>query len=88
MRSELIRLNQRSALYQDRLLPQMSQQAEASLAAYNNADGDFAEAVRARIAELDTKIDALDIDVARQQTLARISYLLTVTETPSAAGAN
>jgi outer membrane protein TolC len=52
---------------------------QASLAAYNNADGDFAEAVRARIAELDTKIDALTIDVARQQTLARIGYLLTAT---------
>jgi hypothetical protein len=87
MRAELIRLSQRSALYQDRLLPQMSQQAEASLAAYNNADGDFAEAVRARIAELDTKIDSLDIDVARQQTLARINYLLTVTETSPATGA-
>lgn len=75
-RAELLRLEQRRDLYHDRLLPQMSQQAEASLAAYNNADGDFAEAVRARIAELDTKIDALTIDVARQQTLARIGYLL------------
>lgn len=77
MRAELIRLNQRRTLYQERLLPQMSQQSEASLAAYNNADGDFAEAVRARIAELDAKIDALAIDVAREQTLARINYLLT-----------
>jgi outer membrane protein TolC len=81
-RAELIRLEQRQDIYRSRLLPQMSQQAEASLAAYNNADGDFAEAVRARIAELDTKIEALSIDVARQQTLARISYLLT-TATPA-----
>ncbi len=76
-RAELARLNERRALYAERLLPQMSAQAEASLSAYNNADGDFAEAVRARIAELDTKIDALAIDVARQQTLARLNYLLT-----------
>jgi len=76
-RAELARLNERRALYAERLLPQMSQQSEASLSAYNNADGDFAEAVRARIAELDTKIDALAIDVARQQTLARLNYLLT-----------
>lgn len=75
-RAELARLNERRALYVDRLLPQMSVQAEASLSAYNNADGDFAEAVRARIAELDTKIDALAIEVARQQTLARLNYLL------------
>ncbi|MGD8417623.1 MAG: TolC family protein, partial [Pseudomonadales bacterium] len=51
-RAEFDRLNERRRLYDRRLLPQMSQQAEASLAAYNNADGDFAEAVRARIAEL------------------------------------
>lgn len=79
-RADLIRLDERQALYADRLLPQMSQQAEASLAAYNNADGDFAEAVRARIAELDTKIEALEIEVARQQTLARIGYLLTTAD--------
>ncbi len=79
-RADLIRLDERKALYARRLLPQMSQQAEASLAAYNNADGDFAEAVRARIAELDSKIEALDIEVARQQTLARIGYLLTTAD--------
>jgi outer membrane protein TolC len=78
-RAELGRLDQRRALYAERLLPQMRQQAEASLAAYNNADGDFAEAVRARIAELDTKIDALDIAVARQQAVARMNYLLVQT---------
>ncbi len=77
VRAELIRLTERQRLYQERLLPQMGQQAEASLAAYNSADGDFAEAVRARIAELDSKIEALAIDVARQQTLARANYLLT-----------
>jgi outer membrane protein TolC len=88
-RAELGRLNERRALYVERLLPQMSQQSEASLSAYNNADGDFAEAVRARIAELDTKIDALAIDVARQQTLARINYLLTrVPEGPEQPGVN
>jgi len=82
-RAELIRLDQRRQLYRERLLPQMSQQAEASLAAYNNADGDFAEAVRSRIAELDAKIDSLEIDVTRQQTLARIHYLLTTAGTPA-----
>ena len=50
--------------------------------------GDFAEAVRARIAELDAKIDALAIDVARQQTLARIDYLLTRAGAPSGAGSS
>ena len=55
----------------------MAEQAEASLAAYNNDDGDFAEAVRARIAELNAQIDALAIAVERQKATARINYLLT-----------
>jgi outer membrane protein TolC len=73
---QLKRLDQRKALYEQRLLPQMSEQADASLAAYNNDDGDFAEAVRARIAELNAKIDALTIAVDRQKTIAEINYLL------------
>ena len=73
---QLARLDERQALYTDQLLPQMAEQAEASLTAYNNDDGDFAEAVRARIAELNTKIDALAIAVDRQKTIAQINYLL------------
>ena len=74
--AHLVRLDEGYALYADQLLPQMAEQAEASLAAYNNDDGDFAEAVRARIAELNTKIDALAIAVDRQKTIAQINYLL------------
>ena len=73
---QLARLDERQALYTDQLLLQMAEQAEASLSAYNNDDGDFAEAVRARIAELNTKIDALAIAVDRQKTIAQINYLL------------
>lgn len=74
--TQLRRLNERLALYNTQLLPQMATQAEASLTAYNNDDGDFAEAVRARIAELNAKIDALAIAVDRQQIIARVHYLL------------
>lgn len=73
---QLARLDERQALYADQLLPQMAELAEASLSAYNNDDGDFAEAVRARIAELNAKIDSLAIDVDRQKTIAQINYLL------------
>ncbi|MES1945197.1 outer membrane efflux protein [Salinisphaera sp. PC39] len=75
-RAELARLDQRRRLYERRLLPQLREQAEAALAAYNNDDGDFAEAVRARIDVLDTRIEALAIRVARLQTVARLNYLL------------
>ncbi|QEA37647.1 TolC family protein [Pistricoccus aurantiacus] len=73
---KLIRLNERMALYNKRLIPQLNEQAEASLEAYNNDDGDFAEAVRAYIDELDTKIEFLNIAVARQQLIAAINYYL------------
>ena len=75
-RAQLQRLAQRQKLYRDQLLPQMHEQAEASLTAYTNDDGDFAEVVRARIAELNARIDALDIDVEKQKTIIRLNYFL------------
>jgi outer membrane protein TolC len=73
-RARLLRLNQRRQLYQTRLLREMHEQAEASLTAYTRDDGDFAEVVRARIAELNAQIDALDIEIARLQTINQLNY--------------
>jgi outer membrane protein TolC len=73
---KLRRLGERNALYAEELLPQMAEQADAALTAYNNDDGDFAEAVRARIAELDARLAALSLAVERQQVIAQINYLL------------
>jgi len=75
-RVQLRRLNERRALYKDQLLPQTHDQAEASLTAYTNDDGDFSEVVRARIAELNASIVALDIDVERQKTIVQMNYFL------------
>lgn len=72
--SRLQRLDQRQALYQGRLLEEIHEQAEASLSAYTNDDGDFAEVVRARIAELNARIDALDIDIERLKTISQLNY--------------
>jgi len=71
---QLLRLDQRRELYFSTLLPQMHVQAEASLTAYTNNDGDFSEVVRARIAELNANIDALSIDVDRQKVRAHLNY--------------
>lgn len=71
---QLRRLNERQALYQNQLLPQMHDQAEASLSAYTNDAGDFSEVVRARIAELNARIDALSIDVDRQKVIIQMNY--------------
>lgn len=73
-RARLIRLNQRKALYSGQLLEQMQEQAEASLSAYTSDDGDFSEVVRARIAELNARIEALDIDVDRAKTRVQLNY--------------
>ncbi len=75
-RTQLLRLNERQTLYNERLLPQMHNQAEASLTAYTNDDGDFAEVVRSRIAELNASIDALEIDVERQKSIVQLNYFL------------
>lgn len=72
---QLERLNDRQKLYQSALLPQMHIQAEASLTAYTNDDGDFAEAVRARIAVLNAEIEALSIEVDRQKVITQLNYL-------------
>ena len=73
-KAQLLRLDQRRKLYQTQLLPQMHEQAEASLTAYTNVTGDFSEVVRARIAELNANIASLDIEVERQKLRAQLNY--------------
>jgi hypothetical protein len=75
-RAKLLQLESRQELYDKQLLPQIREQADASLSAYTNDDGDFAEVVRAHIAQLNTEIEALAIAVERQKTIARLNYYL------------
>ncbi|WP_019603395.1 TolC family protein [Teredinibacter turnerae] len=70
------RLLDRQNLFDTRLLKEMAEQAEASLTAYTNDDGDFAEVVRARIAELNARIDALNVRIDIQKTIAQMNYFL------------
>ncbi len=79
-RARLLRLEQRRELYQTRLLLEMHEQAEASLAAYTNDDGDFAEVVRSRIDELNARIDAFGIEIDRLKTIAQLNYFFTRSE--------
>ncbi len=73
-RTKLQELKQRHQLYQKTLLPQMQQQAEAALNAYTNGVSDFAEVVRARIAQLDAQIEALSIDVEKLKSNIQLNY--------------
>lgn len=70
------RLHQRQNLYKNRLLRQISEQAEASLAAYTHDDGRFSDVIRARIDELEAQIDALYIRVDIQKSIAQLHYFL------------
>jgi outer membrane protein TolC len=67
-------LSERQAIYQTRLLGEINDQAEASLTAYANDDGDFGEVVRAHIAELNAQIEALNIAIDRLKSIAQINY--------------
>lgn len=74
-KSNLEKLRQRQKIYKNKLLPKMYQQAEASLTAYTNDDGDFSEVVRSRIAVLNAEIEALNINIFRlKETLHLVYY--------------
>ncbi|SEL21063.1 Outer membrane protein TolC [Colwellia chukchiensis] len=74
-KGRLLKLKKRQALYKNRLLPQIHDQALASLTAYTNDDGDFAEVVRARIAVLNAEIDELTLNVDEQKIHLELNYL-------------
>ena len=74
-KGRLKRLKDRQNLYTSKLLPQIHDQAEASLTAYTNDDGDFAEVVRSRIAVLNAEIDELTLNVEEQKILLELNYL-------------
>lgn len=74
-KGRLLRLKDRLELYKSKLLPQIHDQAEASLTAYTNDDGDFSEVVRSRIAVLNAEIDELTLKVEEQKILLELNYL-------------
>jgi len=74
-KGRLLRLEKRQNLYKSKLLPQIHDQAEASLTAYTNDDGDFSEVVRSRIAVLNAEIDELTLDVEEQKIRLELNYL-------------
>ncbi|MCJ8303245.1 TolC family protein [Shewanella sp.] len=75
-KAQLLRLEQRQYRYRTELLPQTKEQSDASLTAYTNDDGDFAEVVRALIAELNAQLEDLSIDVDIQKTKLQLNYFL------------
>ena len=74
-------LNERKALYEQRLLPQLTQQADATLADYANDQGELQDVIRARIAMIDAHIELLIIAVTQHSSVAELNYLIGYTQT-------
>jgi outer membrane protein TolC len=70
-----LRLGERGALYETRLLPQADANAEAALNAYQSGVSDFGTLIRADITDLDVRLEALRVRVERLQAQARLLYL-------------
>ena len=68
-------LEQQITLYRESLLLQMASLADAAQVAYATDQADFAEVMRARIAQLNARIEAVRFETERQKTLARLQYL-------------
>lgn len=71
----LLRLKDRYSIYKNKLIPQINEEVEATLTAYTNDEGDFADVVRSRITQLNTKIDMLNINVEIQKYIINYNYL-------------
>lgn len=83
LRAELYRehanwrqLRAREALFDQRLLRQMGNQTEAAMRAYAADSSDFAEVMRAAIAELDSRLERIRLTSARQQSVLNLNYIL------------
>lgn len=68
------RLLNRQHIFDNSILVQTREQAEASLTAYTNDDGDFSEVVRARIDDLNVRIDVLNIQVDLLKAQVELNY--------------
>lgn len=70
------RLSAQEALYRERLLTEASDSAAAALNAYQSGTSEFDTLMRARITELDIKLNDLRVRVDRAKAQARLLYLL------------
>ena len=69
------RLGERQVLYEDKLLRDAHETAEASLLAYQSGVTEFSTLMRARITELDVRLDSLRLRIDRAKAGARLLYL-------------
>ena len=68
-------LSRRLELYEQRILVQTRDHAQAALLAYQSKAGDFADVMRAYIDELNTRLDFLRLQIERTQSYAALVNL-------------
>jgi outer membrane protein TolC len=71
-----VRFGQREKGFLNAILPQVQEQADASLNAYTHDDGDFSDVMRARIAQLTAQIDLIDIQIEKHKIRMQLGYFL------------
>jgi len=69
------RSNDRITLYEKQLLPQAEQNTEASLSAYQSGVNTFNVLVRARLTELDSRLQHLSLRIKKAKAHAELLYL-------------
>ena len=69
------RLGEQAQLYHDHLLREAADNAEAAVNAYQSGLNEFTTLMRARITELDIRLQDIRIQVDRAKTRARLLYL-------------
>jgi outer membrane protein TolC len=69
------RLDERLVLYTGAVGERARQTAEAAVTTYANGQTDFAEMIRARIAELQIEVKRIELETRRAQAWARIAWL-------------
>ena len=70
------RLGERLRLFREQILPKAEQNARVSLSAYQSGVGDFDNMLRAGAGVLDSRLDALKVEVDRAKARARLLYLM------------
>jgi outer membrane protein TolC len=70
------RLGEQESLYREHLLREASASAEAAVNAYQSGTNEFTTLMRARITELDVRLQDLRIRVDRAKSRARLLYLI------------
>jgi len=78
--AQLAELDERQSIFNNFLLSQLTDLTEATLSSYTADEGDFEEVMRAYIAELNAKIELLQIDVERSKIISLLDYLLTTSD--------